>query len=123
MYCRNKNLLQKELGMKKISQFIIIFIIFYLIVIPIITNYFYCSSSTCLASEKITPYKPRVMYSESYGVRKDKSSEEIKTAQKKKLWPWVVGGIVGLVAVGLLIYDPEPEPEPDNDNVEVKVSW
>ena len=85
---------------KKFSFLIIIFIIFHIIIFPIASDYFICFSSfTCMAAERITPYKPQVRYSESYAGFKLESAKEIKTTPKRKVWPWVVGGIVIIGAV------------------------
>jgi hypothetical protein len=111
--------------MKKVACLVIIFTIYQLIVIPIITNYFSYFTPMCLAAEKITPYKPQVRYSDS------EEKSEISPPEKRRIWPWVVGGLVLVgIALGAGGSSDGDGGESDRgggggggDNVDVDVSW
>ena len=101
----------------------------YLIIIVMITSLIIFSispisslsfSGTCLAGERVTPYKPEVKYIKPKAIKeKPKKTPEIELHRKKRIWPWVVGGAVVAASIALLA----DKDKPEDSYVDVDVSW
>jgi len=111
--------------MKKLGQFVIILVSIIFIIFPLVSISSVCLPLTCKAAERVTPHKPEVRYTEPRVVTNEPpKSKEIKKPLKRKVWPWVVGGVIIGGALAALSGGGGGGGEDNAPNtVDVDVSW